>query len=353
MKEVLVEDLEENMVLAKPIERANGTVLMYEGAILKAEHIEKIKENFIESVFISDEVKTGPQVYTVAAIKQESVEKIKDVIQHRIHTRNDDEMASISETAVNIISDVVNNVDVSNCMLNVKRESNDLYGHMLSVASLATIMGIKVGFSETQLKDVCTGALLHDIGLTEVTTPFFDIEMDRMPAVEKLNYRRHVINGYERAQSFDWCSDMVKNIILSHHERVDGSGYPFHKIAERIPIEVRLVAICDHFDEMVNGIGYKKRKIYEVVEYFRTSEAFLFDYDLLAQVTTTIAWFPTGSLIVTNEGEVAEIIQQNSGLPDRPVIRIVKNADGSPCRENTIKDLTECLTTFIVETAED
>ena len=197
------------------------------------------------------------------------------------------------------------------------------------------------------------GALLHDIGLCDVTVNFFDVEMDRMPAAEKLNYRRHVISGYERVQSIKWLNDTVKTIVLSHHERVDGSGYPFHKVAERIPPEVRLVSICDHFDEMVNGIGYKKRKIHEVVEYFRTDEAYLFDYDMTSQDMTTVAWFPNGTQVVTNDREVGVVISQNRGLPDRPVIKIIKTADGIDCSsKNIIKDLTECLTIFIVGTVE-
>jgi len=104
---------------------------------------------------------------------------------------------------------------------------------------------------------------------------------------------------------------------------------------------------------MVNGIGYKKRKIHEVVEYFRTDEAYLFDYDMTSQVMTTVAWFPNGTQVVTNDREVGVVISQNRGLPDRPVIKIIKTADGIDCSsKNIIKDLTECLTIFIVGTVE-
>ncbi len=353
MKIVKVSELNSNQILARAVVNENGSILLYEGAELKTEHIEKLIDNNIDEVCVQDTVSRDAKIYTIEAIRQESIDVIKDAVENCISAENEEELGIITETAVNIIKDIVSNVDISNCMLDVKRKSDSLYSHMLSVASLSIVIGIKIGFSEIQLKDVAVGAILHDIGLCDVTVPFFDVEMDRMPAADKLNYRKHVINGYEKLHKFQWMSETAKMIVLSHHERTDGSGYPFHKTSERIPQEVRLVSICDHFDEMVNGIGYKKHKVYEVIEYFRINEAYLFDYDLLTQVMTTVAWFPNNSMVKTNDGETGVVIRQNRGLPDRPVIQIVQTADGTDCTDrNIIKDLTECLTVFITGTAE-
>lgn len=79
----------------------------------------------------------------------------------------------------------------------------------------------------------------------------------------------------------------------------------------------------------------------------------MFDYDLLTQVMTNVAWFPNNSMVKTNDGELGIVIRQNRGLPDRPVIQIVQTAYGTDCtNRNIIKDLTECLTVFITGTAE-
>lgn len=355
MKKINVNELKSNQILARAVVNENENILLYEGARIRKEHIQKLIENDIKEVYIQDIIPKDAKVYQIEDIERESVEVIKDIVENRINMEieSEEDIGIITETAVNIIRDVVLNVDVSNCMIEVKRKSDDLYSHMLSVASLSVIMGIKLGFSENRLRDIAIGALLHDIGLCEVTVPFFDVEMDRMPAADKLYFRRHVITGYEKVQKIKWINETVKMIVLSHHERIDGSGYPFHKTAEKIQPEVRLVAICDHFDEMVNGIGYKKHKIYEVVEYFRTNEAYMFDYELMTQILTTIAWFPNGSKVYTNDGEIGIVLKQNRGLPDRPVIQIIQTSDGTGCRaKNIVKDLTECLTVFITGTTE-
>lgn len=349
MKKISVKNAIGGEILANVVLGENGSVLLYEGAILQPEHIPKLIDNNIEEIYVRDEDCKESTLYTIETIERDSIAEIRDAVQRRLIDENS-EMEVIQETAINIIKNVVANVDIANCMINIKRESGELYSHMLNVASLSAIMGIKEGFSEEQLRYVTEGALLHDIGLCTVTVPFDNVEMDTMPAADKLNYRKHVINGYQMLQNFKWMSETAKLIVLSHHERINGSGYPFHKIDERIPIEVKLVSICDHFDELVNGIGYERRKIYEVVEYIRTNGASLFDYRMANNIMNSIAWYPNGSMVLTNEGETALIVGQNKSLPDRPIIRVIKTSNGELCQTEIIKDLTEWLTVFIIDT---
>lgn len=350
MKKIKVNDAVGGETLASVIMGESGSVLLYEGAILNPEHISKLIDNNIEEICIRDDVVKESILYTIETIEKDSIGQIKDAVHRRLRMGEDSDLKIIEETAVNIIKNVVNNVDVASCMVDIKRDSGELYSHMLNVASLSAIMGIKEGFSEHQLRCVTEGALLHDIGLTKVTVPYENVEMDTMPAADKLNYRKHVISGYQILQNFKWMEETTKLIVLSHHERINGSGYPFHKTEERLPDEVKLVAICDHFDELVNGIGYERHKVYEVVEYFRTNGAALFDYRMTTGIMNDIAWFPNGSTVLTNEGEVALIIGQNHSLPDRPIIKILRTADGKECEGEVIKDLTEYLTVFIIDT---
>ncbi len=350
MKRIKVKDAVGGETLASVIMGESGCVLLYEGAILSSEHISKLIDNNIEEICIRDEVVKESILYTIETIERDSIDKIRDAVCRRLHIGEESDLKVIEETAVNIIKNVVNNVDVASCMVDIKRDSGELYSHMLNVASLSAIMGIKEGFSEHQLRCVTEGALLHDIGLTKVTIPYENVEMDTMPAADKLNYRKHVITGYQMLQNFKWMEETTKLIVLSHHERINGSGYPFHKTEDRLSDEIRLVSICDHFDELVNGIGYERHKVYEVVEYFRTTGAKLFDYRMTTAIMNDIAWFPNGSKVLTNEGELALIIGQNHSLPDRPIIRILRTADGEECSGEVIKDLTEHLTVFIIDT---
>lgn len=203
------------------------------------------------------------------------------------------------------------------------------------------------------MKKKALGALLHDIGIVDVKTYYMDTDVDRLPADEKFDYRKHVFNGYEKVKLCDWMTERTKNIILGHHEKVNGMGYPFHKRGKDISEEVMLVAICDTFDEMIKGIGYEQKKVHEVIEYLRTVAAYSFDYDMLIKVLSNIAWFPNGSKVITNENEVGIIIKQNKGLADRPIIKIIRDSSGNDLKDGPVKNLLECLTVFIVDTTDE
>ncbi len=353
MKIVNINEIHKNSILARAVVNENGNILLYEGAEIRPEHIKKLIDNNITSVYIKENENDNEiDSFSVEAIEQDSLDMIKDVVEKRIREDDDTEIGKLVEEASKIIQDIIATPEITQCMINIKRKKLDMYSHMLNVASLSVIMAMKIGLDETQINDIAKGALLHDIGLCDVGVPFENVEIERMPAADKLNYRKHVIHGYELLQKYDWMTETANLIVLSHHERIDGSGYPFHKVGERIPIEVKLVSICDHFDELVNGIGYKRRKVHEVVEFFRTNGAYIFDYELLSKIIVNIAWFPTGTQVITNEGETAEVIKQNKGLPDRPVLRIIKTNDGKACTDNIEKDLTEHLTVFIMDTVE-
>ena len=174
VKKINVSELSTNQVLARAVVNSNGNILMYEGARIRKENIQKLIKNNISEVFIEDNMLKDAKVYQIEEIEKQSVEIIKNIIETRINFDLEikEDIGLITEAALNIIQGIISNVDISNCMLEVRRESDDLYTHMLSVAALSTIIGIKAGFSEEQLNDVAMGALLHDIGLCDVTVNF-------------------------------------------------------------------------------------------------------------------------------------------------------------------------------------
>lgn len=348
---VNIDDIPDNAVLARDVRNESGVVLLGKGYTITPDIVDKLIENDIHSVWIKvlgKEVDT----FSTETIQNDIFESISQAIESRIRFKDENEIKMISEKTYAIIRQIIQDENVMNCMINVKRKTEDIYSHMINVAVLSIVMGIKIGIPEKGLIDIGKGSLFHDIGLCDMEIEYRNVEVDKLSSKDKMIYRRHVIEGYEVIHKYDWISEMVKLIVLSHHERDDGSGYPFHKKSDRIPLEVKIVGVCDYFDEMINGIGFERKKVHEVVEYLRTVGAYLFDFDVVTKIISNIAWFPNGSKVIINDGDMAEVISQNKGLPDRPIIRLIKDADGNYYEEKIIKDLTEHLTVFIIDTVE-
>jgi response regulator RpfG family c-di-GMP phosphodiesterase len=129
-------------------------------------------------------------------------------------------------------------------------------GHCDRVACYATSLARAAGLNDALINDIKHGSWLHDcgkIGVPEVVLNFpgslTEAEMDTV--------MQHPLWGSEVARQAH-MSDTVINIILYHHERFDGKGYPSGLEAGHIPVESRIVAIADVFDALYSDRPYRK-----------------------------------------------------------------------------------------------
>ena len=245
--------------------------------------------------------------------------------------------------AERIIESVLSEPEVINNITEIRNLSTDMYTHCINVCSLSTIMALRLKMSDKQVKNVSMGAMLHDIGLRYIKTPY----MNTKDAIE---YKKHTIFGYSSVQDEDWIPDIAKEIILLHHERIDGKGYPFSHKGDKLKMEVKLVSLCDDFDSLISGVGNPKLKIYEAIEYIKANQGLKYDATIAEKLLETVAVYPVGIKVITSEGETGIVVRQNKKFTDRPVIKMLKHSDGSLYEDEVEKDLMEYLTLFIVDT---
>lgn len=137
--------------------------------------------------------------------------------------------------------------------------SNELlYSHALDTALITALIGAKLKYNKKNLNDLVLGAIFHDIGL--VLTPANVIKKgDDLTIEERLIYKNHCKLGYSMVAKVIE-SPIVKNIILQHHERLDGSGYPHQLKGNEIDKHAQIVMVADAFDSATMYTPYKKTK---------------------------------------------------------------------------------------------
>ena len=235
-------------------------------------------------------------------------------------------------------------------MTEIRNVSTDMYTHCINVCSLSTILALKLKMTERQVHNVALGAILHDIGLKYIRVPYENISIEDMNYRDLLEYKKHTIYGYSSVEKEECLSDTAKEIILLHHENVKGTGFPFQQRNGKLKAEVRLVSVCDDFDSLVSGIGNRKMKIYEAIEYIKVHTGMEYDATIANKLLESVAVYPVGMNVMTNEGEIGVVVRQNREVTDRPVIRMLRYADGTDYKEEVEKDLLKYLTVFIVDT---
>jgi HD-GYP domain-containing protein (c-di-GMP phosphodiesterase class II) len=353
MKEVFVDDLKGTEILAVPVITESNVVLIQSDTILKQEYIDKLKEHNQLLVYVKDDIANTTadgtrHIFNIDDTINRTQEIVGKVLDRHIYKRNSD-LSIIGEAAEEIIDSVISDPDVINSMTEIRNISTDLYTHCINVCSLSTVMALKLKMTKKQVKNIAMGAILHDIGLKYIQAPYIDVSEDELSPKDELEYKKHTIYGYSSIQDENWISDISKEIILLHHENIDGTGFPFQHNGSKIKMEIRIVSVCDEFDSLISGIGNKQLKMYQAIEYMKVHAEREYDGAIVKKLLESVAVYPVGMQVLTNENEVGEVIRQNKDVADRPVMKMVRHSDGSPYTEYVEKDLLKYLTVFIID----
>lgn len=346
-----VDELKGGEILARAIITPEFRVLLSDEVKLQPEYIEKIKEFGISEVYIKDEDQVHEQEVVLLKSEVESFfhDKVKSILEKHTYSKND-ELIELSKTADNIIANIMEEDEVVEKIFDIKERSSDIYEHSISICSLATLVALKLGLSKKKVHDIGVGCLLHDLGLRYLTIDYTDQDISKLSKLELAEFKKHPVYGYSVLQNENWISDISKNIILYHHETLDGQGYPLR--AKEIPLEAQVVAICDNFDEMICGIGRKRIKVYEAVEYLKVFRGVKFSEDIVNVFLEFTAVYPAGSHVLLSDNTVGIVIRQNREFPDRPIVQIIKDKNGNAVNKPKTINLIKINHIFIEKVLE-
>ena len=357
MRLVKVEDLNGDEILARHIVTENGKELMASGIKIKTDYIDRLKELGIDYVFVKDQLfgnidfENNAERIIHKEVEEESIKIVKEVLDKHIY-KNSGELKSICEAANNIIKDIISEKEVINRVTDIRKHKKDIYSHSINVCSFATVLALKNGESKKRIEEIAKGSILHDIGYKYLEKRYESMDIMKMSENEKNEYRKHVIYGYDAIKNEKWLTSLAKEIVLLHHERNDGSGYPFKYHSDSVDNGVKIVAVCDKFDRLVNGIGCERMKVHQAVEYMKAKSVTAFDYKYVNMLLNMVALYPVGTKVILSTGDIGIVIKQNRNLIDRPVIEVISDKNGREYDSKNVIDLTNVLTVFIEDTIE-
>ncbi|QEF96833.1 Cyclic di-GMP phosphodiesterase response regulator RpfG [Stieleria maiorica] len=176
--------------------------------------------------------------------------------------------ASLMETATNQLAAQLNNIrllrqkeelftDVIRALVNAV-EARDPYtcGHSERVASFARYLASKIGFTTAECERIYLTGLLHDVGKIAIPDGVLQ-KPNRLNDEERAIIETHTDSGWRILQELEALQDILPG-VLYHHEHWNGEGYPDQLAGENIPIDGRILAVCDAFDAMTSDRPYRK-----------------------------------------------------------------------------------------------
>jgi len=159
-------------------------------------------------------------------------------------------------------------------------DSKDHYteGHCMRVAEYTSELSNALKLSSLKREKIISVAKIHDIGKIGVSDKILK-SSEKLTIKEYEEIKKHTTYGYELLKDIDLVNDQL-DIILYHHERFDGTGYPKGIKAKNIPIGARILSVCDAFDVMTRGRKYKAAMSKaEIIKEFKECAGTQFDPD--------------------------------------------------------------------------
>lgn len=180
---------------------------------------------------------------------------------------------------------------VETLVLAIEAKDTTTHGHSMKVAGYARQTALEMGFSGAAAERVHQAGLLHDIGKIGIAGRTLN-RLGRLNYKESETIKLHPVIGERIVRRLSFMADIAP-LILYHHERYDGSGYPEGLAGEQIPIEARILAACDAFDTMISGRPKMPRlKLPDALSELRREAGKGFDPDVAAALIRVVEKHP-------------------------------------------------------------
>lgn len=228
-------------------------------------------------------------------------------------------------------------------------EKQHFLEHAINVGVCATRLGIDEGLDSEELLSLAMGAMLHDVGRL-LLPEGLDA---RALHTDRKQYMAHAELGYKLLRDSGFPL-LTAHCALFHHERIDGSGYPFGLAGAKIHPLHQWISIFDMFDTMVNGRGGGGPMLpHEALEVLYGGAGTLYDMDKVRRLRDNMALFPRGTTVRLSTGEIGVVSGLHDDSKQRPIVRIIRTPDGDSVPKPYEVDLKRQLHLMISSVGND
>lgn len=251
---------------------------------------------------------------------------------------------NISETKAltqSVVSSVIKNPNTMIWLSRLKDKGDYTYNHSLRASILATVFGRHLGLSETDLNTLATGVLLSDIGKTKIKRALLNKSEELTPS-EKILLKSHVELGVEMLANEKDIDHTTLVIVETHHERYNGTGYPYALVGDEIPFFGQIAGLVDVFDAITNKKSYGKHLTpAQAMDWLYTQRNKLFSSELVDGFIQAIGLYPAGTIVELTDQSIGLVVSHNPEKRLRPEIFLLKDSQRKDIQSSKTIDLSK------------
>ncbi len=331
--------------LGEDVYSVGGNMIVPTNTIVTEYILQKLIEFRIDKVFIFNSNPIhGNDYLSDDKISVDQKKYIEDVNTAKLLVQD---LASGKELDFNKAEDISEHIysklndcsSLMDCVNTVRIADSYTYSHLVNVSVYSMLLGKWLGFNKKQLKDIVMAGLLHDVGKAHIPLeilnkkgPLTDQEFEIM--------KKHTVYGYEIVKNINVINMDVKRAVIMHHEKENGTGYPFGIKGSQKNLYSKIVTVADIFDAITSERVYRGRQTPFTA--FKELENVGFDTvdpKIMMVMFTNMPSYYVGSKVRLKNGQIGEVVYVPNQCVYAPVLRVDEDfVDLSVEKDQLIKE---------------
>jgi len=329
IKSILLHTVTEGMILAQDVVDNYGRILIASGIPLSQELLKLLKKHKVISVVIRS-LQSGNAEYdhndhiqkTQDVASMETRQKLISTVKEAFCKSNGlvHHLAEIQSYVEDVVHTLTNRKNVLLYLQDIDYASDYLFIHSVNVGLFSIVIGNAMNLPHDELCLLGMGGLLHDFGKTKISPEILN-KQSQLTLAEFNEIKEHASVGYKMLKADSKLDYRIMFMALQHHERCNGSGYPWGISNHKIHHLARIVAVADVYDALTTDRVYRSRlTTFAAVQMINEGNRIHFDPHVIEAFNKVAIPYHIGCSVTLNHGINGKVVGLNSINLLRPLI---------------------------------
>lgn len=241
------------------------------------------------------------------------------------------------KTAVSdCVDNILENPDAMLLLTQLKERDEYTSQHSMNVCILSVLLGRELQLSNFELNQLGMCGLMHDIGKAKVPLEILN-KPDKLDDAEMLTMRKHTVYGRDVLMSARNIYAGAVDVAFSHHEHLNGNGYPRGITDTGLSMFTKIVAVVDAYDAITSSRCYQDGKNHlAAIGILVKAMNSHFESAYVTKFINCIGFYPQGNLVELSSGEVAIVVEQNKKDRLKPKLLLLLDPNKNKCQEKIL-----------------